>query len=513
MFALRLAIALLTALPAACGRDDPAATADAPAMTAAERRRERCAAVAEESASIARIGGGALTVALADKSKWNARTGQELAAAGESVRREILDQCMRWPDDVIDCLGPFGMMASGCDEKLAEALGVAEPKLAADIPTGPAPAWTLALAEKPAAIAVADDGTVLAIVERQLVGVRDGAIAWRAQDELRGWLVVSAGVAVVARRDRVIAVDPGDGRERWSVAVPPLPDADEYTEPPAAVIAAVAADGLWLGDREARFFRVHPDRCARNTAKRPAAGCLVAAGALVDETLDGDARLFIADDRRALHESGVVRMFDASWTPTLTARARDHLGAVVLAPAGLALVIDDDVVLLDPDNCGGEPFAPSAWPQPGQLYVRGSDECSECVAPPPGCRRWRMFVESVTGETPVVGDDGTVVVHADGFTRAIRAGADVWKTATGGDGPQLRIGDAVIGVSTGLADDDPLALFELGLADGRHRWRTPLAIGIPGTTYYSDDIVLVHDHGWLIAGYRETIAAIPRPAD
>jgi hypothetical protein len=64
---------------------------------------------------------------------------------------------------------------------------------------------------------------------------------------------------VVADSTRVIAVDPADGRERWSVALPPFPDADEYTGAPWPEIAALAGDGgLWIGDSEARFFRVVP---------------------------------------------------------------------------------------------------------------------------------------------------------------------------------------------------------------------------------------------------------------
>jgi outer membrane protein assembly factor BamB len=352
---------------------------------------------------------------------------------------------------------------------------------------------------------------VVAIVDRTLVGVRDGAVVWQVLDEVRDWLILNSGVAVVARRERVIAIDPKDGRERWSVGLPPLPDADEFTSTPRAEIATVAHDGLWIGDSEARFFRVHPDRCARNTAKKTAAGCLVAAGALVEETLDEDARLYVdAEGRRALKEFGVVRMFDASWKATLTARAHDHLGAVTLAPAGLMLVIDDDVVLLDPSRCEGE-FAPSGWPQPGVLYFKDGDECKGCAAAPPGCRTWRMFVEGVNNEPPIAGDDGAVIVNVDGSTRALRAGETAWQTTTGGGGALLRIGDRVLGVSTGLEENDPLAVFELAIADGVHRWRSPLPISLPGSIFFTDDIVLAHGGGWVIAGYRETIAALRRP--
>lgn len=489
----------------ACGapaQSDPSARSSASAQQPGDVRRERCVAYAKQAAHMTRAMEGALEEKM---------DGKDLASAAPSIEREMLDKCMQWPDEVIDCLGLFGAVKPGCEEKLAEALGVAAPKLAADVPVGPAPAWTLELAGKPRALVVADDGTVVAIVNSALVGVRDGAVAWQVLDEVRQMLVVIDGLAVVARRERVIAIDPKDGRERWSVALPPLPDAEEYMTTPRPEVAAVAGDGLWIGDSEARFFRVDPDRCARNTVKKAAAGCLVAAGALVDEELGWDARLYVdAEGRRVLRETGAVRMFDAEWKATLTARAHDHLGAVALAPDGLVLVIDDDVVMLDPARCDGE-FAPSGWPQPGVLYFKGGDECPECAAPRPGCRKWRVFVEGVTNEPPAVSDDGAVIVNVDGSTRALRAGKTAWETTTGGGGALLRIGDRVLGVSTGIADEDPLAVFELGIVDGVHRWRSPLPISLPGSIFLSDEIVLAHGGGWVIAGYQETIAALRRP--
>lgn len=500
---------ILLALASACGREEPAASAPEP--TAQQLREERCTAFAEDAARTARITGVALEAALTDRSQWTAQTGQKLAGIGGEVGRELLEKCMQWPDDVIDCLGLFGVLKSGCDEKLAGVLGVAEPGLAADIPAGPAQAWRLTLPEKPTALAVLADGTVVAIVDRQLLAARTGALAWQALENLRGWLVVTGDTILVATTDRIVAVDPAAGHQRWSVALPPIAGAEEYDAAAKAEIATLAADGLWIGDSEARFFRVNPDHCARSSPTRTAAGCLTPAGALVDETLDSDARLTIDAGRRALHEFGVVRMFDEQWTTTLTARARDYLGAAALGPAGLALVVDEDVVLLDPARCTDRPFAPSGWPQPGQLYIRGSDECSDCVAPPPGCRLWRMFVEGVANEVPVLGDDGLVVVNAGQHTLALRDGAEVWRTVTAGGGRLVRAGDGVIGVSTGLGEDTWLGLFELDLADGAHRWRVPLGLEIPESSYYSGDITLTHDDGWIVAGYRESIAVFKRP--
>ncbi|MDC0720264.1 PQQ-binding-like beta-propeller repeat protein [Nannocystis bainbridge] len=515
MLAPRLPLASLLTLLAACGRDPepPPRAADATAPAPSDPRRERCTAVAEESARLGKITGAVLTVALADRPAERdlAGEGKKLAAAGDAIGREMFAECMQWPDAVIACLGPLDRLKPGCAATLDAAFGTADAVLPADIPAGPPPAWSLKLPAKPEALAVAPDGAVLAIVERALVGVRDGAIAWQKLDGLRPWVLVTAGVGVVAQRDRVLAIDPSNGRELWSVALPSIPDADEFDDPPSAVIAADASDGLWLGDNAARFFRLHPPRCTRSTAKRAAPGCLVAAGALVEETLDEDALLSVtADGRRILRESGVVRMFDGDGANLLDARAHEHGAAFTLGPAGLALVIDNDVVLLDPDRCGGDAFAPSGWPQPGQLFARELDECPDCPAPPPGCRRWRRFVDSMGSDAPALGDDGTALVHThDGFTRALRLGDEAWKTATGGEGPLLSLGDRALGASTGLAEGDPLALFELAIADGKYLWRTPLP---DAGTNDVDDVVLLAGHGWLIAGFDETLVALQRPS-
>lgn len=507
---------VLSALAAlsGCTGGDPAPAA-AREESPEERRRGRCEQLARDTSRAARITGAGLIVGLGGADRMDGRAAGELAAMGDALAGELVARCMTWPEDVIDCLGPLGMLANGCEAKLDAALGTAEAKPPASVPAGPAPAWSLALGERrPADLLVARDGTVVALVEGELVAARAGAIAWRRDGGYGTWLAEGPGdspTALAPRDDRIVAVDLADGRERWSVALPAVPEADEYDGPPRArtIAREPGADSFLVGDSAARFFRLRPGRCA--AGKKPPKDCLTPAGALAGEVLEDDARLLLAaDGRRFLRERGVVRGFDADWYATMTARAHDALGAVALAPDGLVVLVDEDVVLLDPARCGGDPFAPSGWPQPGRLYSRQLDECPDCAAPPPGCRLWRVHLAELHDERPAVQGDGAVIVHADGQTRALRAGAIAWTAVTGGGGPLLRLGDLVLGVSTGLADDDPLAVYALG-GDGEHRWRSPLPITLPGLLYSIDDILLAHGGGWLVAGYRGTVAALPLP--
>lgn len=505
---VRVAIASL--LLVGCTRSDPPADA-APVDDPAARRRERCESLARESAQLARLGGAAVVVALggAGDAQATEKAGESLTAASEQAAREVVARCMTWPDDVIDCLGLFGALDDECEDKLAAALGVAVSRPPKDLPAGPAPAWSLALDEAPAQLLIARDGTLLARVDRRLVAVRDGAIAWRLADEadaIEALLLeeTDAPAVLVARGDRLASVAVADGRERWSVALPPHPD--EFETATARTVARDPGDASYLvGDSAARFYRLRPGRCA---AKKPAKSCLTPAGRLDDEVFEEEARLVLTDDgRRLLREPGLFRIFDAEWRAQLDARAHDGLGTAVLTPDGVVALIDSDVVALDPARCGSEPFAPSAWPQPGRLHSRELDLCPECAAPPSGCRRWRVYVDDLDDERPALLESGAVVVQAEGVTLALADGRTLWKTTTGGAGPLLRLGDLVYGVSTGLEEDDPIAVFALSAADGAHRWRTPLPDLRVDSFYSLDEIVLAHGGGWLVAGYRGKLAA------
>ena len=93
------------------------------------------------------------------------------------------------------------------------------------------------------------------------------------------------------------------------------------------------------------------------------------------------------DGTRWLWESYDVRAFDAEWNTKVALRAHDSLSAVHVFDGGAALLIDGEVMVIDPAQCGGsEEFkAPSKWPHKGELVIGAMDECKGCSKPPSGC--------------------------------------------------------------------------------------------------------------------------------
>jgi hypothetical protein len=437
---------------------------------------------------------------------------------------------------VMECLPPLGILKDGCEERLLAAMDGATPP-PNDVAAGPAPAWSLRLEGEPRHVAVTSDGTVL-VVGEGLMGLRNGEIAWRKDGDFEGWLVELPGEPstwATGVEDRVVAIDPKDGSERWSATLPAVeaeneeppeddPDRDTIgvlTPSKADVQSATRhGDGLLVGDAAARFFRVDPARCAassdggdgKDKGKAGAGACVTADGRLPDEILESDAHLFVdANDKRYLWETGILRAFAKDWRPLMTARAHDVLSHVTMSEGRLVLIVDHDVVELDPTQCRGEAtFAPSDWPQPGALALREADECDECRTPPPGCRRWRVYLDDVTGEAPALLHDGAVVVHAEGYTLALHQGTTRWKVSTGGGGPLVTDGTRVLGFSTGLREGDPPALFEVAADDGNLRWRSVLPVEV-GQVYFSDDIRLALRGSWLVAAYEQTVMALPLP--
>lgn len=513
----------------ACKEAPPEAAAE---ETPEERRKRECERFATEMARTGLVAGQVLVTALDDDPASASKGRNEMKSVAREIRRDLLDKCMQWPEEVMECLPPLGILKDGCEERLLAAMdgGTPPPE---HVPPGPAPAWSFALAGEPRYVAVTTDGTVL-VVGDALVGLRDGKVAWRKEGDFGGWLLPLPGEPstwVGGLEDRVVAFDPADGRERWAATLPAVAagedagdgedeDAELEASPTKAhvQIATLRADGLLVGDAAARFFRVDPRRCGSSSAvegKRPREdgtdACVTLDGRLPDEVLESDARLFVdANDKRYLWESGVLRAFARDWRPLMTARAHDVLSSVTVADGRLVLIVDDEVVELDPTQCRGPaPFAPSEWPQPGVMFVRGADECSDCEAPPPGCRRSRAFLRDVTGEAPAVLGDGAVVVHHDGYTLALHDGETAWKVTTGGGGPLATDGTRVLGFSTGLREDDPPGVFELA-ADGTLRWRTALPVDV-GQVYFSDDIRLALGGSWLALAYEQTVLAIPLP--
>ncbi len=521
-------------LASACKKNPPEPARDDSPQA---KQRRACDRFATETAQTAALAGQMLVTAL-DEAPMGAEADRSRAGIRNEARKaktQLFDKCMTWPQDVLDCLPPLGILKSGCEEKLLAAMDGAQ-AAPTDIPAGPKPAWTVTLDGTVHSLAVTDDGSVLASTpsgDRTVHGIRNGAIAWQKWDHSTPWLVHAPGPTptwLTGVDNRLVAFDPATGEERWSAVLPALryddgdpDDVDETDELdglatyPSVRLVARDGDAWVVGDAEARFFRVNPADCAKSSAtpggQAKASSCVVPDGNLTDEYLDSDAQLWLdGNGNRYLWEDRMLRAFASDWRLLMTVEAHESLEHVVMFEDRLVLVIDQEVVELDPTQCRGSgTFGVSDWPHPGTMVFEGSDECSHCQRPPPGCRRSHVDVDTMGTQTPGLSSDGAVVVHTDGYTQALAGGASRWKVVTRGMGPLVAAGDHLFGAGDSLRDEDgPVGLFELSPADGTMRWRSPLpATG--DTSYYSDDIRLAHAPGWLVASFESTVVGLPLP--
>ncbi len=507
-------LALLTLgvseLGACSKKDPPPAEEESPEA----KHKRQCERFATETAEQAVLAGQILVTALDDDpagAKADANRG-EVRAEARTLRKELMDKCMTWPEDVMRCLSPLGMLRDGCEERVLAAMDGATPR-PKEIPAGPKPSWTFTFESEPRALEIADDGTVVAVagVESDgLVGFRDGKVAWRKAGDHARWLLPVPGSPptwVAAEENRVVAFDPSTGAERWTASLPALAE-DDGGGTPAVRTAAVSGQDLLVVDGEARFFSVSPERCATPPGTE---GCVETQGQLEGTYFDNDVHLQVdATGKRYVWEGDQLRVFSAQMQRSMTIGAHDGLGQVILDDERLVLLIDSDVVVLDPTRCeSGTPIAPSGWPQPGALVLSES-ECEGCVDPPQGCRAWRSFVRDSTYDRPALLDDGTVVVHAEEYTQAIVDGTVRWKIGLGGRGPLVTDGRRVFGVSGGLREGEPPALLELDPATGIPRWQIPLNVE-GGESIDGEQIRLAQGKGWLVVSVEQTLTALKLP--
>jgi len=504
---LMIALGLCT-VSACTKRSEPAAAQLSPEA----KKKQECERFAKDMASTALMTGHLLVTALDDDpvgaSAQASRDGMKTEAL--RLKDELVAKCLTWPEEVMRCLPPLGSLKEGCDERLIAAMdGATAPP--SEVPKGPEPAWVFTLESQPRALRLAADGTVVVIAgveSNELVGLRDGAVAWRREGDHASWLSSLPGATptfLAAEHDEVLAFDPVTGTPRWTASLPEL-SPDEGGGSSSVMVVAPMGERLLVGDADARFFSVDPSACAAGGS-----GCVSAQGRLVDETLDSDARLFVAGNKRYLWEDETLRAFADDWRVLMTARAHDALEHVAVREGRVVLVVDDDVVDLDPTQCRGErPFGVSGWPQPGAL-VLGESECEECGSTPPGCRRWRAYVEGSAGNAPALLDDGSVVVHGEEHTHAVHEGTPRWKIGLGGEGPLVTDGTAVLGVGNGMREDDPPVVYELDPATGLPRWQTLLPRDDEEDFVYGDDVLLSLAGSWLAVSHEQQVLLLERP--
>lgn len=528
----------------------------------APTQRERCDAFLDRFGGTARMAASMLAVGLSETPQDAAQAKREMDAAWVQTRGEIMGRCMAWDDEVFRCVEGLGMLDPQCERIVAVAMG--EAVAPQDVASGPTPTWTHEIEEEPALVRVTPQGRVLVreIGSERLVLVERGKTVAELESYVP-FLVEGApqGPWLTARGKSLLAIEP-DRRlaEVFDVTLPPVgqernadahvnateivaatadgaadsdadADADaevdadtgdsggdeawdDYDDDPpetASPKVAVRTDGGWLvGDSEARFWSVDPKTCAAAAGGR--AGCLHHEGTLADEYLDSDARLFVLPSGIALlWEDDVLRGFDEGFVARFELRGLDDLAHVsVRADGTVALLIDSDLVVIDPQRCiAPQPFKVSAYPQPGRLYF--ADELQDLPGPPRGCRQWRAYVNEADSEPFADLDDGTIVLNDWDATLAVRGGEPRWKAALGASGATVGAGTVAYAVSTGDDENPAMHVWKLA-ADGTPSWKATLPSEIDSAVFFTDDIHVDVSDRWLVAGYEGTLAVFELPA-
>jgi hypothetical protein len=484
-----------------CKKPDPPPSDEPPsAEISRPDRRTQCEQLAHDAASGAAVGFKLAALALFDDPPGK-RDADALDGLLAGAHRELLEQCLTWPEETFRCLSsPIATFDEECRRRVAELSGTATAP--SHVPAGPGVAWRTGSSGRVRDLHVANDGRVIVLHEpsrgdegsgdAELLALEAGEPVWRATLARDTRLRHTDDAVLAWRGDELKVLDPASGEIRWQAALPD--DEHGFVSRPIEMVAR-STSGWIVADSDGRFFEMSASDCA---AKRPA--CARPMGRLEDEVLV-NADLLVLDDQIWIREYESLRAFALSdLGPRFAVRPDDRVGWTVAHPDGLATVLDGDVTLLDPESCLG----PGAdRPPTSKPATRGGDACLECTQLPAGCVRWRRTVQNLdVAASPAVLSDGTVVVHDDrGFTLGIRGGEVAWSTATGGIGPILPVGDELLVLSIGFAEGDRLTIRGLG-EDGEHRFESPLPFSVDDPWVSADD--------FLFAAGQELVAVFHR---
>lgn len=507
-------LVLLLAL-VGCKKDEPPAAAAQPLD-----RRARCEKIGDEVTKMGMLLAHGMVSGLSEgKEQLDPAEAAKLRAELDATKLELVEKCMGWREEALDCFGTGAIFNSEkCERLIAEAMG--EPVPPADVPAGPAQAWSFALPGEPSILHGCDDGSVIAIVEPQsepkegatMIAIADGKERWRSALPTTPWSIEpldAKSVLMVLPRE-LVAIAIADGKEAWRV---PLPADDSEPEPRAIVREG---ERFTMIDSARRVLAIDPSRCAKGS-------CIDVVGKLAEDdpethlrvelygpvelarVPDGGLAIVMSDEQR-------IVVLDAKLGLRFALESHAALSWAERRGDELVVALDGEVIGIDASKCGsaGDTYAPATWPPTGkpEWLKEATVREREWDPTPAECVRWHRPVSAAEStDAPIAGFADAMIVQSGGFIYALTPSAETWKTPTKAQSLAVKHGDriAVLG-DVGGSDETALAMMWLDPATGQHVARTPVTMG-KGELFLVDGPALVSAGPLAIAGYERELVA------
>lgn len=416
---------------------------------------------------------------------------------------ELKAECMKWPDEVFDCMRDDDDTSPKCKAAMQHVTGLVSSELTS-APAGPAVVATAMIGETTwdgLPLSLAADGTVIAAVSDSIVAyAATGTALWRVAMPNDRWLLVEGDLVLTGSKHDIVALDVATGQTKWRAAVP---QNDEYSSASSEGGVRVGA-AAYVAIDDGRVLRVDPAACKTKAQT----GCVQLAFQLENETFDNPRMIALGEDI-VLAESTAIRRLSTSGEVLGHIHVRDSLGGAT--PAGdrrVAAIFDDELVQIDFATCGASPV--ELRRKNGRMYIRGEGDCADCRLPPEGCVSRAAFSD-VDSIAPTVLRDGSLVAsNFDGPFRSTASGAKQWASEVDSVGPLREIGDAIVFLSRD-EDDKPLRVAALETATGKAKWSSPIAGWSSKDLMSSSDATVEVNGSWLVVGLKGRLAWLKLP--
>jgi outer membrane protein assembly factor BamB len=402
----------------------------------------------------------------------------------EASMAQLKAQCMKWPDEVFDCMRDNDETSPKCRVAMQHVTGV----VATDVskaPPGPAVIATATIGEtswEGMPLVLAADGSIVAAISDSIVSYgADGTPKWRTVMKHNRWMLVEGDLVLVGDRNEpeIVALDLETGEAKWRVQIPRI---DEYSIPIAEGGVRIGA-AAYVPIDDARVMRVNPAACAKPKQD----GCLELAFRLLEEEFD-HPELFALGEDIVFAESTGIRRITTSGEVLGYVQVRDDLGGVTLAgDQKVAASIDDKLVLIDFARCPSE-----------AVGLR-----HECVV--------RAAFDDVDSTAPAVLRDGSLVSsNWDGVVRASSAGAKQWASAVDSVGPVREAGTALVFLSRNEDETKPVRVAAIDSSTGTATWATPVPSLVSKDLTMSTEATIAVNDGWIVVGVKGRLAWLRR---